>query len=100
MTAPVRTFFSLVRTKAPPLPGLTCWNSTTVTRPSGRSSAMPFLRSLVETFTRRLSHLGCSALRRDAQLRSRHGGEGDAKDVRHAVVSDLVLDVFIEPAQF
>src|SRR6478735_2638951 len=48
MTEPVRTFLSLVRTNAPPLPGFTCWNSTTWTRPSGRSSAMPFLRSLVE----------------------------------------------------
>src|SRR5690606_1249596 len=51
-TAPVRKFFSLVRTNAPPLPGFTCWNSTTVMRPSGRLSAMPFFRSLVETLTR------------------------------------------------
>src|SRR5580658_7242925 len=49
MTAPLRTFLSLVRTKAPPLPGLTCWNSTTLNRPSGRSRLMPFFRSLVET---------------------------------------------------
>src|ERR1700733_14155754 len=49
ITAPLRTFLSLVRTKAPPLPGLTCWNSTTLNRPSGRSRLMPFLRSLVET---------------------------------------------------
>ena len=27
-TAPVSRFFSFVRTKAPPLPGFTCWNST------------------------------------------------------------------------
>jgi hypothetical protein len=27
------TFLSLVRTNAPPLPGFTCWNSTTVTSP-------------------------------------------------------------------
>src|SRR5262245_58390942 len=48
-TAPPATFLSLVRTNAPPLPGFTCWNSTTVTRPSdGRLSAMPFFRSLVE----------------------------------------------------
>src|SRR3954453_978387 len=46
-TAPERTFLSVVRTKAPPLPGLTCWNSTTSNRPSSRSSAMPFFRSLV-----------------------------------------------------
>src|SRR6202035_3034950 len=50
-TAPLRTFLSLVRTNAPPLPGLTCWNSTTVTRPSGRLRAMPFFRSLVEMLT-------------------------------------------------
>src|SRR3954451_20131417 len=49
MTAPVRTFLSLVRTKAPPLPGLTCWNSTTEKRPSGRSRLIPFFRSLVLT---------------------------------------------------
>src|ERR1700689_4764339 len=49
MTAPLRTFLSLVRTKAPPLPGFTCWNSTTLNRPSGRSRLMPFFRSLVET---------------------------------------------------
>src|SRR5215207_3538277 len=48
-TAPPDTFLSLVRTNAPPLPGLTCWNSTTVTRPSdGRFRAMPFLKSLDE----------------------------------------------------
>src|SRR3954469_2638734 len=50
-TAPVRKFLSFVRTNAPPLPGFTCWNSTTVMRPSGRLSAMPFFRSLVETLT-------------------------------------------------
>src|SRR3974390_1911582 len=49
ITAPLRTFLSLVRTKAPPLPGFTCWNSTTLNRPSGRSRLMPFFRSLVET---------------------------------------------------
>src|ERR1035438_9886705 len=40
---------AFVRTNAPPLPGLTCWNSTTLNRPSGRSRLMPFFRSLVET---------------------------------------------------
>src|SRR5437867_4554603 len=51
-TAPVRTFRSLVRTKAPPLPGFTCWNSITWNRVPSSSSVMPFLRSLVETLTR------------------------------------------------
>src|SRR5580658_1261978 len=49
MTAPLRRFLSFVRTNAPPFPGLTCWNSTTLNRPSGRLRLMPFLRSLVET---------------------------------------------------
>src|ERR1700732_1916135 len=49
MTAPLRRFLSLVRANAPPLPGLTCWNSTTLSRPSGRFRLMPFFRSLVET---------------------------------------------------
>src|SRR4029450_2293099 len=44
---PGRAFLSLVRTKAPPLPGLTCWNSTTFMRLPSRLSVMPFLRSLV-----------------------------------------------------
>src|SRR4051794_913026 len=52
-TAPVRKFLSFVRTNAPPLPGFTCWNSTTVMSPSGRFSAMPFLRSFVEMLTDR-----------------------------------------------
>src|SRR4249919_1128293 len=46
-TLPDRTFFSLVRTKAPPLPGLTCWKSTTVHSCPSRFSVMPFLRSFV-----------------------------------------------------
>src|SRR6266498_2777382 len=32
-TLPESTFFSVVRTNAPPLPGLTCWNSTTLHSP-------------------------------------------------------------------
>src|SRR6266702_6080224 len=46
-TRPVRTFFSLVRTKAPPLPGFTCWNSTTLIRLPSMFRVMPFFRSLV-----------------------------------------------------
>src|SRR5215469_9484810 len=81
-TAPVRKFFSFVRTNAPPLPGFTCWNSTTVMSPSGRFRAMPFLRSFVETLT------GPSSLARDDE---RLRGLGQ----RHrAVVGDVhvVLD--------
>src|SRR3984893_4730038 len=46
-TLPVVTFFSLVRTNAGPLPGLTCWNSTTVHRPWSRFKVMPFFKSFV-----------------------------------------------------
>src|SRR5437763_12589253 len=46
-TLPDSTCFSLVRTKAPPLPGLTCWNSTTVQSCPSRFSVMPFFRSFV-----------------------------------------------------
>src|SRR5207248_167652 len=64
MTAPVRKFLSLVRTNAPPLPGFTCWNSTTVMSPSGRFRAMPFLRSFVEMLTRTASGFALSRHRR------------------------------------
>src|SRR6266568_1388467 len=46
-TAPVRTFFSFVRTNAPPLPGFTCWKSTTPQSWPSRLSVMPFFRSFV-----------------------------------------------------
>src|SRR5438045_4437140 len=46
-TLPESTFLSLVRTKAPPLPGLTCWNSTTDHNCPSRLSTSPFLRSFV-----------------------------------------------------
>src|SRR4030095_3005830 len=48
-TLPESTFLSLVRTKAGPLPGLTCWNSTTdQSWPPSSLSTRPFLRSFVE----------------------------------------------------
>src|SRR5262245_46829012 len=46
-TLPDSTFFSLVRTTAPPLPGLWCWNHTTDHNCPSRLSTMPFFRSLV-----------------------------------------------------
>src|SRR5688500_14897769 len=61
---PVRRLRSLVRTKAPPFPGLTCWNSTTWNRPSGRSSVMPFLRSLL------LKATGAASYARSRRCRS------------------------------
>src|SRR6478736_3047465 len=52
-TLPDSTFFSLVRTKAPPLPGLTCWNSMTVHSWPSIFSTVPFFRSLVVATIRR-----------------------------------------------
>src|ERR1700721_2507027 len=46
-TFPESTFFSLVRTNAGPLPGFTCWNSTTFQSCPSRFSVMPFFRSFV-----------------------------------------------------
>src|SRR3954452_20410031 len=54
-TLPLTTFFSVVRTNAPPLPGLTCWNSTTDHSPLSSWSTMPFLRSFVEAMRARLA---------------------------------------------
>src|SRR5580692_1747196 len=46
-TLPDITFFSLVRTKAPPLPGLTCWKSTTFHSWPSMLRVMPLFRSFV-----------------------------------------------------
>src|SRR5690348_14184687 len=72
-TLPDSTFLSLVRTKAPPLPGLTCWNSTTFQSWPSRFSVMPFLRSFVVATC--VVSPGCGALcgSADAQLPGGHG---------------------------
>src|SRR3954471_12980646 len=41
------TFLSFVRTKAGPLPGFTCWNSTTAQSWPSMLRTMPFFRSFV-----------------------------------------------------
>src|SRR5262249_13729531 len=57
-TLPLITFFSLVRTNAPPFPGLTCWNSTTFQSWPSMLSVMPFLRSFVVATLVFLLHAG------------------------------------------
>src|SRR3954463_9703758 len=92
MTAPVRTFFNLVRTKAPPLPGFTCWKSTTEKSPSGRSRLMPLRRSLVLMLM-----TACSLLSLDDQLfrgvgqrdRSRFGDDHRVLDADAAVLREV-----------
>src|SRR5207248_5272208 len=48
-TAPPSSAFSFVRTNAPPLPGLTCWNSTMRQTAPSSSMCMPFLNWFVLT---------------------------------------------------
>src|ERR1700716_1855660 len=61
-TLPESTFLSVVRTNAPPLPGFTCWNSTTVQSAPSMLSTRPFFRSLVVATTVQSSHR-CARLR-------------------------------------
>src|SRR4051812_25335476 len=83
-TLPERTFLSVVRTNAPPLPGLTCWNSTTAQRAPSRLSTRPFFRSLVEA----MSCLGVESVKRGGDRASlpaghvnRRIGSGTSRDV-------------------
>src|SRR6186997_490651 len=48
-TAPLASAFSFVRTNAPPLPGLTCWNSTMRQTSPSSSMCIPFLNWFVLT---------------------------------------------------
>src|SRR5918996_5402684 len=61
MTAPSSTRLSLVRTKAPPLPGLTSWNSTMRKTLPSTSMWVPFLNWLV--LTMRAGRLAASSAR-------------------------------------
>src|SRR5580658_270981 len=61
-TLPDSTFFSLVRTKAPPLPGLTCWKSTTLHSAPSMLSVMPFFRSFVVATSACLLHANGTAM--------------------------------------
>src|SRR5678815_2931227 len=49
ITRPARMCLSLVRTKAPPLPGLTCWKSTMEYGSPSNWILRPFLNSAVDT---------------------------------------------------
>jgi hypothetical protein len=53
-------FFSFVRTTAPPLPGLWCWNQMTDQSCPSRLRTMPFLRSLVVAIRSACLSLGVS----------------------------------------
>src|SRR5215471_14778612 len=102
-TLPDRTFFSLVRTKAPPLPGLTCWKSTTVHSCPSMFSVMPFLRSFVVatsdvSWVRGQARQGVSALE-DKQLpRGRCCGRGEQGTGSPGAHHQGVLDPDTAPA--
>src|ERR1700694_995286 len=85
-TLPDITFFSLVRTKAGPLPGLTCWNSTTFHSCPSRFSVMPFFRSFV---------LATSSLQlKDQQVpggRSKDAGAAAGRHDQHVLDPDAAL---------
>ena len=68
---PLMTFLSFVRTKAGPLPGLTCWNSTTDHSPLSILRTMPFLRSFVLATDFRLRCSRGTGLARSATSRRR-----------------------------
>src|SRR6478672_1089397 len=89
-TLPLTTFLRVVRTKAPPLPGLTCWNSTTLQSPLSRLSTMPFLRSFVEAMPERLvARLQCPEGRAVA-LDAETGDGALADGADDAVVAELL----------
>src|SRR5260221_4830483 len=96
-TFPDITFFSFVRTNAGPLPGLTCWNSTTFHSCPSMFSVMPFFRSFVLA-TGRLHELQDEQFpgRQEVSHRSlRHRGQGPGSPARrhdqHVLNPDAAL---------
>src|SRR5919199_5072999 len=80
ITAPSVVRLSLVRTKAPPLPGLTCWNSTILKTVPSTSMWVPFLNWFVLITAARLA----ARVRHDA---AREGARGAGLDVVAQVAS-------------
>src|SRR5947199_2304710 len=91
ITAPVRTLRSFVRTNAPPLPGFTCWNSTTWNSVPSSSSVMPFLRSFVDTLTPAPSQLD-HVPARDADHLAPVG-----RELHHVLDPDAADPVYVDP---
>src|ERR1700730_16344317 len=72
ITLPSAARRSLVRTKAPPFPGLTCWKSRILKTVPSTSMWLPFLNWLVLTMSRRVASV-VSLSARDRQALSRTG---------------------------
>src|SRR4051794_40045647 len=88
-TCPVRALRSVVRTKAPPLPGLTCWKSTTAKRPSARSRVMPFFRSFVVMANARSSLQSGGLRRRGEDAATRAGDDHRVLDADPSVLGEV-----------
>src|SRR3954468_23211808 len=78
MTLPSLARRSFVRTKAPPLPGLTCWNSRTLKIVPSTSMWLPFLSWLVLIMAAEVSVSAAAATNR------RPGGVQTGPFGRHA----------------
>src|SRR4051794_902201 len=75
-TAPSWVRRSLVRTKAPPLPGLTCWNSTILKTVPSTSMWVPFLNWLVLITGARLAAGGAALPPPPGRRRQHAPGKG------------------------
>src|SRR3954454_14388296 len=75
MTAPSAARRSVERTKAPPLPGLTCWDSRILKTVPSTSMWFPFLNWFVEITVRKASPAARSA---PVARRGRGPGAGGA----------------------
>src|SRR5690349_23779247 len=87
-TLPVITFFSVVRTNAPPLPGLTCWNAVTVHSWPSRLSTRPFFRSFVVATRASLHDPGGCGARELARCRSQ-GSRSDFHQLARCAAEQL-----------
>src|SRR5690349_20865042 len=86
-TLPVSTFFSVVRTKAPPLPGLTCWNAVTVHSWPSMLSTRPFFRPFVVATRASLQDRGCGA--RELARCRRQGNRSDFHQLARCAAEQL-----------
>src|SRR5690349_11637141 len=86
MTAPSDDRRSFVRTNAPPLPGLTCWNSRTLKIVPSTSMWLPFFSWLVLIMAARQ----CRALFAPGWRGTRRTGRGQPRD-ELARVQDRLL---------
>src|SRR3954454_2065755 len=89
-TFPVITFLRVVRTKAPPLPGLTCWNAWTDHSWPSRLSTKPFFRSFV------VATCGSLLVRRVVQGRARRGARVPTVTTEDEPVRPHAADVALD----